>query len=166
MSARQTTARYEGLVQFGMWLLRPRVVREFRGWLETVEYAGAYFDAILDAVDRVYANAVLRKFWRRGDLVPNRRQVLYEEGGSGRGVNVYLDGGTLYAGAWDRRVWPGTWLKCDGVRPGRWRHVAVVLRDAPPKVEPGHLLLFVDGKQVKSGGTACIGAHPGDICIG
>ena len=467
-----TPARYEGLVQFGLWLLRPRVVREFRGWLETVEYAGPYFDAILDAVDRVYADAVLRKFWRRGDLVPNRlhahpyqsdvpkeykdvdrwflldtslsprelteprafdnaapprsqteipvfalalalgeedrrewlvyahaprgartgvtislpgfgdlaadvpqsgsfyhvknegrqvtpvvkggpsdvtlsigdrfpalnapvslrvrdaynplgklksfewdfgdattaadghvehrfrrrgqylvtlsatgdggaavekqtpifagyrpeerlvcrflmdgvtrqrvkswvwrggwekldyalipdaagrgnigflvggkwvedqergtilelggkadrvtltntpdinaapkckdravslwfhaaaagrRQVLYEEGGSGAGVNVYLDGGTLYAGAWDRRVWPGTWLKCDGIRPGRWHHVAVVLRDAPAKPGADHLLLFVDGKQVGSGDAACIGAHTGDICIG
>jgi hypothetical protein len=67
-----TPARYEGLVQFGMWLLRPRAVREFRGWLETVEYAGPFFDAILDAVDRVYADAVLREFWRRGELVPNR----------------------------------------------------------------------------------------------
>lgn len=467
-----TPARYEGLVQFGMWLLRPRVVREFRGWLETVEYAGPYFDAILDAVDRVYSNVVLRRFWRQGQLVPNRlgahpyqsdvpkeykdaerwflldtslspreltrphafdnaapprlqtdvpvfalalvlgeegkrewlvyahaprgartgvtislpglggltmdvsqsgsfyhvkeegrqvarvvrggpadvtlhisnrfpalnapvslrvsdaynpqgrlsslkwdfgdgstaageqvehrfgrrgqfivtltatgdggaavekqmpvfagyrpegglvcrllmdgvteqrvkswiwrggwekldyalipdaagrgntgflvggkwvedpergtvlelggktgrvtlintpdintapkrrnrtislrfrataadrRQVLYEEGGSGAGVNVYLDGGMLYAGAWDRQVWPGTWLKCESVEPGRWHHVAVVLRDAPAKPEPGHLLLFVDGKQVQSGDAASLGAHPGDICIG
>ena len=49
-----TPARYEGFVQYGMWLTRPRVVREFRGYLETVEYAGPYFEPILDAVDRVY----------------------------------------------------------------------------------------------------------------
>ncbi len=51
-----TPARYEGFVQYGMWLTRPRVVREFRGYLETVEYAGPYFEVILDAVDRVYRN--------------------------------------------------------------------------------------------------------------
>jgi hypothetical protein len=64
--------RYEGFVQYGMWLTRPRVVRDFRGYLETVEYAGPYFDAILHAVDRVYQNSVLQKFWRKGTLVANR----------------------------------------------------------------------------------------------
>ena len=29
--------RYGGFVQFGMWLLRPRAVREFRGWLQPAE---------------------------------------------------------------------------------------------------------------------------------
>lgn len=66
-------ARYEGFVQFGMWLTRPRAVREFRGYLETVEYAGAYFDAVLDSVDRVHRHPLLQKFWRNGTLVPNPR---------------------------------------------------------------------------------------------
>jgi hypothetical protein len=66
-----TPDRYEGFVQFGMWLTRPRAVREFRGWLETVEYAGPSFQAILKAVDRVYENQVLQRFWRKGMLVAN-----------------------------------------------------------------------------------------------
>ncbi len=70
---RFTPARYEGFVQYGMWLTRPRVVREFRGYLETVAYAGPYFDAILRAVDRVYQEPVLRRFWRQGTLVVNPR---------------------------------------------------------------------------------------------
>ena len=48
-----------------------RSVREFRGWLETVEYAGPYFEAIVRAVDRIYENPVLQKFWRKGTLVAN-----------------------------------------------------------------------------------------------
>jgi hypothetical protein len=66
-------ARYEGFVQYGMWLMRPRVVREFRGYLETVEYAGPYFQPILNAVDRVYQDPVLQKFWRKGTLLKNPR---------------------------------------------------------------------------------------------
>ena len=58
-------ARYEGFVQYGMWLTRPRVVRDFRGYLETIEYAGPYFQPILDSVDRVYTDPVLQKFWRK-----------------------------------------------------------------------------------------------------
>jgi len=65
-------ARYGGFVQFGMWLLRPRAVREFRGWTFPSDQAMPYFLAIVAAVDRVYANDTLRKCWRKGRLVPNR----------------------------------------------------------------------------------------------
>ncbi len=63
--------RYGGMVQFGMWLLRPRAVREFRGWLETVADEGPYFLSIVDAVDAVHNNAILQRFWRNGHLVAN-----------------------------------------------------------------------------------------------
>ncbi|MEX0702644.1 MAG: hypothetical protein WD069_11160 [Planctomycetales bacterium] len=64
--------RYGGMIQFGMWLLRPRVVREYRNHTDTVEKAGAYFEPIMAAVDRVHRDATLREFWQRGALVPNR----------------------------------------------------------------------------------------------
>ncbi len=70
-----TPERYAGMVQFGMWLLRPRVVREFRGYQDTVEKMEPYFLPVVAAVDRVYANAVLRDFWRKGELVPNRSRA-------------------------------------------------------------------------------------------
>jgi hypothetical protein len=69
-----TPERYGGMVQFGMWLLRPRAVREFRGYRETVSQTEPYFLPIMDAVDRVHKNATLRGFWQRSDLVPNRAQ--------------------------------------------------------------------------------------------
>jgi len=68
-----TPQRYEGYVQFGMWLLRPRVVREFRNHLATVAADEPYFLAIVRAVDRVHDTALLTSFWRKGRLVANRR---------------------------------------------------------------------------------------------
>ena len=65
--------RYGGMVRFGMWLLRPRVVREFRGWTELRSVQGPYFLAIVEAVDEVYTDATLRRFWRKGLLAPNRK---------------------------------------------------------------------------------------------
>lgn len=64
--------RYAGFVQFGMWLLRPRAVREFRVWTYPSQEGMPYFMAIVEAVDRVHNNATLRRFWRKGELVPNR----------------------------------------------------------------------------------------------
>jgi len=67
-----TPARYAGMVKFGMWLLRPRVVREFRGPQQTMRETGPYFLAIVGAVDDVHQNPILKDFWRNGVLVPNR----------------------------------------------------------------------------------------------
>jgi len=67
-----TPERYGGMVQFGMWLLRPRVVREFRAYQDTLAQAEPYFLPIVAAVDRVHNNAALREFWGKGELVVNR----------------------------------------------------------------------------------------------
>jgi hypothetical protein len=68
---RLTPDRYGGMVQFGMWLLRPRVVREFRNWTDDRIRFEPYFDRIMDAVGRVHRDPVLRQFWRHGHLVAN-----------------------------------------------------------------------------------------------
>lgn len=69
-----TPERYAGMVKFGMWLLRPRVVREYRGWLETRKQTEPYFLALVKAVDEIHENPTLKNFWRKGSLVPNTRQ--------------------------------------------------------------------------------------------
>lgn len=68
--------RYKGMVQFGMWMTTPRVVREFRGWSEkwAVDMP-EYFEAVMDSVDVIYENATLERFWRKGELVANRTQT-------------------------------------------------------------------------------------------
>ncbi|MGE0126746.1 MAG: hypothetical protein AB7U82_01485 [Blastocatellales bacterium] len=66
-------SRYAGMIQFGMWLLRPRVVREFRGWLDTLAAAEHYFLPTVEAVDNVHGNPTLREFWRKGNLVANSK---------------------------------------------------------------------------------------------
>ena len=66
--------RYRGFVQFGMWLLRPRVVREFRGWTDDVKTMMPYYKEILASVKLAHENKTLREFWRNGKLVPNRAQ--------------------------------------------------------------------------------------------
>jgi len=64
--------RTRGWVQFGMWLLRPRVVREFRGHATQLAPVKPYWMETVEAVDRAYASEVLTDFWRHGTLVHNR----------------------------------------------------------------------------------------------
>jgi len=65
--------RYGGMVQFGMWLLRPRVVREFRDTLSRRDHYSTSFAPILAAVDRVHRDPMLARFWTNGRLVANAR---------------------------------------------------------------------------------------------
>jgi hypothetical protein len=66
-----TPERYGGMLQFGMWLLRPRVVREFRNPGEDRLRFGSYFDELLAAVARVHDEPLLADFWQHAKLVPN-----------------------------------------------------------------------------------------------
>jgi hypothetical protein len=70
--------RYRAWIQFVMWTLRPRVVREFRGSAEPLATHQQYWDALMAAVDSVHRTPLLRKFWRQGTLVPVRsRQPVF-----------------------------------------------------------------------------------------
>jgi len=76
-----TPERYAGMAQFGMWLLRPRVVREFRGYRETRTEFEPFTLAVMDAVDRIHENETLAEFWKYGRLVADRsRKHPYEIG--------------------------------------------------------------------------------------
>ncbi|MFW6133087.1 MAG: LamG-like jellyroll fold domain-containing protein [Planctomycetota bacterium] len=63
--------RYGGMVQFGLWAMRPRSFREFRGGGNRGAYRNGTWMALVRAVDRPWDHAVLREFWRFGELVPN-----------------------------------------------------------------------------------------------
>jgi hypothetical protein len=66
-----TPERYGAMVQFGMWLLRPRVVREFRNPTDDRIRFGPYFEQLLAVVARVHQDSTLRAFWRKGRLLAN-----------------------------------------------------------------------------------------------
>jgi hypothetical protein len=66
-----TPDRFLGWMQFGIWLLRPRAVREFRASTVPLDPWRPFFEQMLVAVDRVYADKTLEEFWRYGRLVPN-----------------------------------------------------------------------------------------------
>ena len=70
MGESYTAERYAGFVKFGMWLLRPRVIREFR-YLDDFRDFEPYVMGLAHAVDDIHNNPILRRFWRTGQLVAN-----------------------------------------------------------------------------------------------
>jgi len=109
-----------------------------------------------------YANRTISLWFKATD--EKRRQMLYEEGGSGNGFNIYLDKGTLYGGGWG--PWPGSWIKYTDVMPGQWYHVALVLRGASATVKPDCLEFYVNGQLTGKGEGAQLPGHVGDVNLG
>jgi hypothetical protein len=62
--------RYEGLCNAALWLTRPRIIREF-GWGDFNGQVVRQWQTLMRAVDRVWTDPVLTRFWRKGTLVVN-----------------------------------------------------------------------------------------------
>ncbi|MEM9090862.1 MAG: choice-of-anchor Q domain-containing protein [Cyanobacteria bacterium P01_F01_bin.53] len=97
------------------------------------------------------------------------KQVLYEEGGKWRGLNIYLEGNTLHAGGWNKPKresgWEGTWLKKEGITAGKWYEIDVVL-DGGSQVTQDAFTGYLDGKEFDSGQGSQLWSHGDGIGIG
>ena len=88
-------------------------------------------------------------------------QVLFEQGGQARGLNVYLDGDTLYAGGWNtpgrESGWKGNWMTWEGIVPGVWNHVVMTLDANGGEPVDTDKTLTTRWMHVNSGGEFVIG---------
>ncbi len=96
------------------------------------------------------------------------RQVIYEEGGGTRGLNIYLVDGELYFGGWNipdgESGWDPAYLSTP-VTAGTNYSVALVL-DGGPTVEPGALTAYVNGVSIGSVAGSQLWQHGGGIGFG
>jgi len=111
-------------------------------------------------------------FWFKTDEIigEDRKQVLYEEGGAGRGLNAYLVGNDLYVGGWNRpgkeSNWKGDWIKAtDSIKSGQWHHVAFTL-DGSDTVSEGALNAYLDGQNVGEAKGSQLWDHGDGIALG
>jgi hypothetical protein len=95
-----------------------------------------------------------------------RKQVIYAEGSTSRGLNVYLQKGRLYAGGWNSATaWLGTFLQTGGVSSMQWHQVVLVLDGGSPG-EPGSLRAYLDGVEFGAGTGAAMWSDGGSIGLG
>lgn len=108
-------------------------------------------------------------FWFKSDSqeVSTPKQVLYEEGGTVRGLNIYLDSDRLYVGGWNRKEskWSGTYLSTNEIVTDSWHHVALVL-DGESTVQADSLIAYVDGQEFGRGDGSQLWGHGDKIGLG
>lgn len=96
---------------------------------------GAYsFDGSNDSItipndprlnDGTSYSAKTLSLWFYANDVSGRR-VLYEQGGAGNGLNLYLDSGSVYVGVWSTNNGWGPYYVNSNVEANKWNHVTLV----------------------------------------
>ena len=103
------------------------------------------------------------------DVSKAEQQMVYEEGGSTRGAVIYVEAGSVYAGAWNRGDYtpdfPGTWLSAP-IGSNEWHVVAAVLRDAGAGQEDDKFEMWMDGRLIAKGPGGELRARSDDNGIG
>jgi hypothetical protein len=102
--------------------------------------------------------------------ITSRKQTIYEQGGTVRGLNIYVYGGNLYVGGWNEpngeSDWdPGTWLSTSSIQSNTWHHVALTLNGGN-SVTNNAFKGYLDGTQFGSGQGSKLWNHGGDVSIG
>jgi len=94
--------------------------------------------------------------------ISSRKQVIFEEGGSGRGINAYVFNSLLYVGGWNTPTsesgWASTFFSSELVQSDKWHHLAVVL-DGSSTIADDSLTAYLDGDKIGSGAGSQLWGH-------
>ena len=115
-----------------------------------------------------YTDRTIACYFNCDDVdIADHKQVLYEEGGTARGFNLYVFDGDVYIGAWNKEEygWNGAWPSVS-VASDMWYHVALVLRDTTNEIESDKLEMWLNGELVASEDGGALFGHGAGIGIG
>ncbi|MEM7307258.1 MAG: FG-GAP-like repeat-containing protein [Planctomycetota bacterium] len=108
----------------------------------------------------------------QADLEPGvdtQKQVIYEEGGTTRGLNIYVFDGALYVGGWNndpsQSGWTGSWIQSTAIQDQTWHHVALVL-DGFSFLMPNALRAYLDGQSLGVAIGSQLWGHGADVNLG
>jgi hypothetical protein len=117
-----------------------------------------------------HTDATVSAWFRVDDkTIANRKQVIYEQGSSLRGLNLYVWNGALYAGGWNAVAsesnWAGNWISTNTIQSGKWHQATLVLHGAST-VSTNALTLFLDGNPVGSSAGSQLWEHNDRVALG
>ncbi|KPK34560.1 MAG: hypothetical protein AMJ65_18160 [Phycisphaerae bacterium SG8_4] len=103
------------------------------------------------------------------DVTKSEKQTVYEEGGTTRGLVIYVHEGLVYAGGWNLSdytpEWTGTFLSAP-ITSNAWYAVAMVLKDAGPAQEDDKFEMWMDGQFIDIGPGGQLQSRSNDCAIG
>jgi hypothetical protein len=141
----------------GNILGEPTVVEGLRG--QALQLDGVDDGVLLPDADGInlgtHQNHTVIVVFKCADVTKSEKQCVYEEGGSTRGLTIYVHEGLVWAAAWNRADYepqwnPGTFISAP-ISSDQWVTVAAVLRDGGPGQEGGKFEMWMDGQFIGAG---------------
>ena len=116
-----------------------------------------------------HTNKTVIAVFNCADVSKSEKQIVYEEGGTTRGLNIYVHEGLAYAGGWNPAdytpQWPGTFISAP-IGSNEWHVVVAVVRDGGPGMEDDKFEMWMDGQLIGKGPGAQLNGRSDDIGIG
>src|SRR3989338_9061178 len=139
---------------------------------DDLEFGGMDFKEIANTPDinlGIHTERTLAIWFRVEDASINtRKQVIWEEGGGGRGLNIYVHDGKLYVGGWNgvatESNWQGTYLST-AIEGSGWHHVVLTLKGGET-ISADALKGYLDGVEFGRGECSQLWEHAALIGIG
>lgn len=92
---------------------------QFAGGTDIMELASS------SDINSFFRRKSVALWFNPSDLSASGRQVIYQQGGGVRGMNIYLANGQIHARAWNNSVWTGSWLSSNAITQNAWNHVVL-----------------------------------------
>jgi hypothetical protein len=116
-----------------------------------------------------HQNRTVVAVFKCDDVYKTDKQVVYEEGGTTRGLTIYIHQGLVYAGGWNLSdytpEWTGTFLSAP-ISSNAWYTVAMVVRDCIAAQEDDKFEMWMNGELVGIGPGAELRRRSDDCAIG
>ncbi|MBW7991759.1 MAG: hypothetical protein FVQ84_17325 [Planctomycetes bacterium] len=114
-----------------------------------------------------FPNRTIVAMFKCDDVDKPGKQTVFEEGGTTRGLTIYVSEGLVYGAAWNRAEynWDGAWLTAP-IESGNWYGVAIVIRDGAEAVEDDKFEMWVNGQLVAKAPGGQMHNHGNDNAIG
>ena len=124
------------------------------------EDSGVTFGDSTDINQGEQAQRTVSLWFKADDASKDRKQVIYEEGGSARGLNAYIDDDRLFIGGWNtpESQWGGSWISTDKVTSGQWHHAAIVLK-GQKVITDDALTAYLDGQKIGQAAGSQLWGH-------
>ncbi|MHC4628267.1 MAG: LamG domain-containing protein, partial [Planctomycetota bacterium] len=149
----------------------PQVVDGLRG-------KALQFDGVDDAVHipdstmvnlSTNQNRTVVALFNCADVDKSEKQSVFDEGGTTRGLSIYVHEGMVYGGGWNLSdytpEWAGTFFSAP-ISSNAWYAVALVLRDAGAAEEEDKFEMWMDGRLIGTGPGGELRSRSNDGGIG
>jgi len=116
-----------------------------------------------------HTNHTVVAVFKCDDVTKTEKQCVYDEGGTTRGISIYVHEGLVYAGGWDLSdytpEWTGTFISAP-ISSNQWVAIAAVLRDSGPAQEDGKFEMWMNGNLIGVGPGGQLQSRSNDCAIG